>query len=300
MRYIVRNMAPSSIRNKTTSTRLTGGLTGRLTGRLYISTDQGAFFGHTRVRLLEAIDQHGSISQAAPQVPLSYKAAWDAVDAMNRLADQPLVQRSAGGRAGGGTVLTEHGRRLVAMYRAVHAQYQAALDHLAGQFASTPVGDVQAYQRLLRRNTLRTSARNQFSGRVTALSAGPADVAVQVLVDGLPTHQPLLATITRHSASQLALAVGSAVVLLVKAPALQLLPAGTAAGTHPNQLRGTVQHLARGANTTEVTLDLGAGHSATAVLPNTMLASAGLKSLKPGQAACAMFAPASVILAMLD
>ena len=292
MRYIGCNMALPPAPIKTPSTRFTG--------RLEISTDQGAFLSHTRVRLLEAIAQHGSISQAAPQVPLSYKAAWDAVDAMNSLADQPLVQRSAGGRAGGGTVLTDHGRRLVAMYRAVHAEYQTALDHLAGQFASTPVGDVQAYQRLLHRHTLRTSARNQFSGKVTALDAGPADVAVRVQVDGLPSLPPLLATITHQSASQLALGVGSAVVLLVKASALQLLPASTAPASQPNQLQGTVQHLARGARSTELTLDLGAGHSATAVLPNAALGAAGLVGLDLGQAACAMFAPASVILALLD
>ena len=55
-------------------------------------------------RLLEAIDLYGSISQAAKHVPLSYKAAWDAVDAMNNLADTPLVERSTGGKAGGGTL----------------------------------------------------------------------------------------------------------------------------------------------------------------------------------------------------
>ena len=292
MRYIACNMTPSPTPAKISGTHLTG--------RLEVSTAQGVFLGHTRVRLLEAIDRHGSISQAAPHVPLSYKAAWDAVDTMNSLADQPLVQRSAGGRAGGGTVLTEHGRRLLALYHAVHAQYQAALDHLAGQFADTPVGDVQAYQRLLRRSTLRTSARNQFSGTVTALDAGPAQVAVRVQVDGLAGSPPLLASITAQSARQLGLAVGSAVVLLVKAPALQLLPAGTPPATHPNQLQGTVQHMATGAQGTEVTLDLGAGHSATAVLPNTTLATAGLAGLRPGQAAYAMFAPSSVILAMLD
>ena len=74
----------------------------RLTGHLEVSTDLGAFLGDKRVRLLEAIEAHGSISQAAKQVPLSYKAAWDAVDAMNNLADRPLVERSTGGRAGGG------------------------------------------------------------------------------------------------------------------------------------------------------------------------------------------------------
>lgn len=48
--------------------------TPRLTGRLEVSTDLGAFLGDKRVRLLEAIDRHGSISQAAKHVPLSYKA----------------------------------------------------------------------------------------------------------------------------------------------------------------------------------------------------------------------------------
>ena len=59
----------------------------RLTGHLEVSTDLGAFLGDTRVRLLEAIDEHGSISQAAKHVPISYKTAWDAIDAMNNLAD---------------------------------------------------------------------------------------------------------------------------------------------------------------------------------------------------------------------
>ena len=78
----------------------------RLRGKLEVDTEFGTFLGDTRIRLLEAIDQHGSISQAAKAVPISYKAAWDAVDAMNNLADQPLVVRSTGGKNGGGTQLT--------------------------------------------------------------------------------------------------------------------------------------------------------------------------------------------------
>ena len=66
----------------------------RLRGTLGVDTEFGSFLGDTRIRLLEAIDKHGSITQAAKAVPLSYKAAWDAIDAMNNLADQPLVLRS--------------------------------------------------------------------------------------------------------------------------------------------------------------------------------------------------------------
>ncbi|HRJ61773.1 MAG TPA: LysR family transcriptional regulator, partial [Azospirillaceae bacterium] len=58
--------------------------------------------GETRVRLLEAVGREGSISAAARAVGLSYKAAWDAVDAMNNLFGRPLVGAQTGGRKGGG------------------------------------------------------------------------------------------------------------------------------------------------------------------------------------------------------
>ncbi|MCE1170478.1 MAG: winged helix-turn-helix domain-containing protein, partial [Azovibrio sp.] len=105
----------------------------RLKGRLEVETEFGTFLGDTRIRLLEAIATQGSISQAAKAVPLSYKAAWDAVDAMNNLADEPLVIRSAGGKHGGGTQLTDYGRRVVALYRALEAESQAALERLAAR-----------------------------------------------------------------------------------------------------------------------------------------------------------------------
>ena len=74
-----------------------------LHGKLSLDTAMGAFLGDTRIKLLEAIALHGSISQAAKTVPLSYKAAWDAIDAMNNLAPEPLVIRTTGGKHGGGT-----------------------------------------------------------------------------------------------------------------------------------------------------------------------------------------------------
>ena len=105
--------------------------THRLHGKLEVATEFGSFLGDTRIRRLEAIATHGSISQAAKAVPLSYKAAWDAIDAMNNLADQPLVLRSTGGKNGGGTLLTEHGSRTIALYRALEADHQDSLDRLS-------------------------------------------------------------------------------------------------------------------------------------------------------------------------
>lgn len=269
-------------------------MAGHLTGRLELSTDLGAFLGDTRVRLLEAIAEHGSISQAAKHVPLSYKAAWDAVDAMNNLADQPLVQRTTGGRAGGGTLLTEHGRRLVAMYRAVEADHQQALDRLAGQLADAPVGDMPGFQRLLRRLSVRTSARNQFAGTVCGLQGGPVDVEVLVRLDD---QLQLAASITRTSAETLGLAMGSQVMLLVKASSMLLLTDDSLRISARNQLWGTVSRVVTGPVNAEVTLDLGAGRSATAVVTRD---SVHKLALAEGVRACAAFKVSSVILAMLD
>ena len=266
----------------------------RLTGHLEVSTDLGAFLGDTRVRLLEQIDRHGSISQAAKHVPLSYKAAWDAVDAMNNLADQPLVERSTGGRAGGGTRLTDHGRRVVAMYRAVQAEYQAALDRLAERFATEPGGDVPAFRRLLRRMTVRTSARNQFAGRVAGLRESAVDFEVLVHVDeGLE----IAAVVTRESAEQLGLAIGSEVIALVKASSLLLLTDEGLRLSARNRLWGTVQRIVSGPVNAEVTLNLGRGRSACAVITRESLDSLALAE---GVRACAAFKVSSVILAVVD
>ncbi len=266
----------------------------RLTGHLAVSTDLGAFLGDTRVRLLEQIDRHGSISQAAKHVPLSYKAAWDAVDAMNNLAEQPLVERSTGGRAGGGTRLTDHGRRVVAMYRAVQAEYQTALDRLAERFATEPGGDVPAFRRLLRRMTVRTSARNQFAGRVRGLRESAVDFEVLVHVDeGLE----IAAVVTRESAEQLGLAIGSEVIALVKSSSLLLLTDETLRISARNRLWGTVQRIVSGPVNAEVTLDLGQGRSACAVITRESL---DHLALAEGVRACAAFKVSSVILAVID
>ena len=66
----------------------------KLTRKLLIDTAMGSFLGDKRIRLLEAIDKAGSISQAAKAVPMSYKAAWDAVDDVSNVAPEPLVNRS--------------------------------------------------------------------------------------------------------------------------------------------------------------------------------------------------------------
>jgi molybdate transport system regulatory protein len=126
----------------------------KLVGKLSVDTQFGAFLGDRRIRLLEAIDRYGSITQAAKAVPLSYKAAWDAVDAMNNIAEETLVERSTGGLHGGGTRLTDYGRRLISMYRALEQESQLVLERLAARLGDVDAADVHQFQNLLHRMSM--------------------------------------------------------------------------------------------------------------------------------------------------
>lgn len=262
----------------------------RLFGKLEVDTELGSFLGDTRIRLLEAIDQHGSISQAAKAVPLSYKAAWDAIDAMNNLAEAPLVIRSAGGKQGGGTLLTDYGRRVVALYRALEQEYQGALERLAANLQPGDAGDVQQFRQLLRRLSMKSSARNQFAGQISALTPGVVDCEVSIRVDDACQ---IVSVITRTSAENLGLHPGMDVYALVKASSVILLTDAGVRTSARNQLWGEIARINDGPVNAEVVLTLPGGKSLCAVVTHD---SVGSLDLAVGQQACAIFKASAVIL----
>jgi len=83
--------------------------------------------GWGRVMLLERIDKLGSIAAAARSMKLGYRNAWLWVEAANRLAPAPLVEKAAGGAKGGHARLTEEGRKAVRNYKELRAKFQKFL-----------------------------------------------------------------------------------------------------------------------------------------------------------------------------
>lgn len=266
----------------------------KLVGKLTVDTEFGTFLGDTRIRLLEAIDRHGSISQAAKAVPLSYKAAWDAVDAMNNLAETALVERSVGGKHGGGTSLTDYGRQVIAMYRAVEQEYQGAVDRLSSRLGDESGSSVRQFQSLLRRMSMRSSARNQFVGTVKALREGEVSFEVGLRLDD---SNELVAVITRASAEYLELSIGAEVHALVKAPSVLIITDPLARTTASNHLWGTVSAIHEGPVSSEVTITLPSGRNVTSVVTHDSIEHL---SLAPGVPACAVFQATSVILAVFN
>lgn len=266
----------------------------KLQGKLGVDTAMGAFLGDTRIKLLEAIDVHGSISQAAKAVPLSYKAAWDAIDAMNNLAPEPLVSTATGGKHGGGTALTDYGRRLIAFYRALDEEYQAAVARLSERLDSG-AGNIESFRDVIKRMSMKSSARNQFAGPIVDLKVGIVDCEVRLrLGKGLD----LTAIITRESAENMALAVGKEVVAFVKASSIMLMLDADARVSARNRFCGKITRIHEGPVNAEVTITLPGGrHVVTAVITHESLKN---MELKVGGKACAVFKAPSVFLAVAN
>jgi molybdate transport system regulatory protein len=267
----------------------------QLTGKLLIDTAIGSFLGDKRIRLLEAIDKTGSISQAAKAVPLSYKAAWDAVDDMNNVASEPLVLRTAGGKHGGGTALTTFARRLIAFYRALEKESQLALEKLTSNLHMSGVCDVDDFRQVLRRLSMKTSARNQFAGPIVAIKDGVVDTEVTVQ---LAPALVLTAIVTRASAENMNLTVGRDVLAFVKASSILLLVGEDSRISARNRFTASVTRIQQGSVNAEVTLAMpGDRHVLTAVITDDSVRRLGLVE---GLSATAVFKASSVFLAAID
>lgn len=88
--------------------------------------------GPGKIELLEKIAAFGSISAAGRAMGMSYRRAWELVEEINTMFGQPVIERKAGGRHGGGARLTTVGLTLVTRFRAIEqAAAEAASGHLS-------------------------------------------------------------------------------------------------------------------------------------------------------------------------
>ena len=96
--------------------------------KLWIESGGEPFFGHGKVLLLKAIDRHGSISQAAKEVNISYRKAWSYIRAMEERFGIPLVECKAGGKNGGGAILTPEIRDLLSRFDRIEKDVRLKAD----------------------------------------------------------------------------------------------------------------------------------------------------------------------------
>lgn len=258
-------------------------------GSLWLTDGARRWGGPDRVELLFQVGRTGSITAAAKAVGMSYKGAWDAVEAMNNLAGEPLVIRATGGKGGGGASLTARAERLIASFRSIESAHRLFVEHLAS-LGEEATDDIH----LLRHLTMRTSARNQLAGTVDSVQQGAVNDRIAIRTTGGAT---LIATVTRESTDSLALAAGRPVIALIKASWIMLGLPGEGRLSASNQLPGKVDRIHPGAVNTEVTVAIEGGGTITSIVTKESVDALGLAE---GMAVVAIFDAASVIIGVTD
>ncbi len=257
-----------------------------LEASLSLSRGPTGHVGERRISLLKAISEEGSIQAAAKRVGLSYKGAWDAVQALNNLFDRPLVAANAGGARGGTARVTPDGLAVIEVFTQAQTQANRTLGNLNTQLTAGATTSVIWHL------SLRTSARNALRGTVTDICLSA--VNAQVILD-IGAGQTIIAVITKDSVADLGLAVGEPAVALIKSSFVTLSPDEGLRTSARNALRGIVSSRVDGVINSEVTLALAGGKTLTAVVT---LASADGLDLDTGQPAVALIKASHVILAV--
>ena len=124
-----------------------------------------------------------------------------------------------------------------------------------------------------------TSARNQFTGKVSAIQEGAVNDEVEITLAG---GDRLVAVITRSSTKSLGLKVGGEALALVKAPWIILAnpDAGVKLSTR-NRLEGHVKGIKPGAVNAEVDITLKGGETLAAIVTLESVEGLGLATGKP-------------------
>lgn len=215
-----------------------------------------------RIDILRGIGRSGSISQAARDASVSYKAAWQAIDTLTNLAGVPLVDRAVGGAGGGGAALTLQGLQLLELSEALDAARTAVQQRWRASLGAAPSTGADAdFDRMaewgVTRLSLRTSMRNQLPGTVVAIDTiGP----ISHVILQLGAEATVTARITRESTELLALVVGMHVVALCKATAVDVRRASDVTGAQwTNRIDGKVTAIERGRAGDEVALIFAGG-----------------------------------------
>lgn len=237
--------------------------------------------------LLQALQDTGSITKAARTAGLSYKGAWLLLETACNLAHEPLLQTAAGGAGGGGTRLTPAAMGLLDAWRTLQNEQREFLCVQEARLSQLP-----ALHGLLRRMSMKTTARNQFAGTVSSVDVGPVSAEVSI---ALKSGGEVTATMTAAAAKRLKLKKGKEAIALIKASAVVLVSdfAGWQLSAR-NQLAGTVSRIERGAVSSLVVLTLPGGANITASVTNEGVEAL---ALKVGTPATAVFKAYAVMVA---
>ena len=205
----------------------------KIDGRFWLTNNGEYFAGRGRIELLKHIRETGSIARAAKVMKMSYKAAWDSVDAMNKMTGQTLVLRTSGGRDGGGSKITDAGMEFI--------------EKVLSIIDNNP--DIESFVNSF---DINSSADNSFNGKVLSINEGAVYSIVEI--DGLSFK--IYASISKSSIERMGLLNGDTVTALINSNQLVLSIDESIQLSCRNKFTGKVNSVKKGAVNSEVFINL--------------------------------------------
>ena len=207
------------------------------------------FLLEKRIILLMSIKKTGSINKAAKDVPMSYKSAWEAVEAMNNLSETPIVQRETGGAGGGGTTLTEYGENLIQTYFLLKAEQKKFIENL-NRITDLNTGSLKTISRL----SMQISARNQILGIIKKITRGAVNAEIQIK---LRSGNNLVSIITNTATENLGLNIDDEIIAVIKSSNVLLSCGNKINHKDRNILKGEIESIIQGEISSEVVVNVG-------------------------------------------
>jgi len=255
----------------------------KIDGRFWLTKDSESFLGSGRIELLEKIDKFGSINAAAKEMKMSYKAAWERINSMNNLADEPLITRTVGGKGGGGSVITPYAHKLIATYHRFNELHREFINRFA-EAGDSP----ERLARILSRTFLTTSARNQLASKINAINSDGLNTKLSLSLTG---GNALVSNITAKSVYNMGLDVGHDVYAIIKSSDINVVAQPPLFDENLNILVGTIKEIEFSKENIELTFALDEDVTLTALLHKTEDF-----SLKVGDKAYALILASNIII----
>ncbi len=248
---------------------ITQGLYVAISSNLTLELFDQPFLLEKRIELLMAIKKTGSINKAAKEVPMSYKSAWETIEAMNNLSINPIVQKETGGSGGGGTKLTEYGENLLKTYHLLKEEQKKFVENL-NRIVDINNGTLKTIRRL----SMQISARNQITGIVEAIEMGTVNAEVHIK---LKSNNILVSIITNTAVQNLDLKVGDEVIAIIKSSNVFISTDENLQLSARNKFQGIVDSINQGGINSEIVIDIGNGDKIVAIITTSSVNNLNIK-----------------------
>ncbi|WP_428023269.1 TOBE domain-containing protein [Arcobacter sp.] len=231
-------------------------------GNFWINKNEKAFIGKGRVELLKNIQIYGSISKAAKQMKMSYKAAWDSVDIMNKLSQEPLVTKVTGGVGGGGTVITTYAKEIINAYDELKNLHETYLENMSNLFDSLVI-DLKNEKPVF----------SKLEGKITNIISNNQNSEIEIILN---SKQKLVTIVNEEFLQKRELKIDKFVKLLIETNSI-VITKDKSSNSARNSLEGVVEEINDDGISTYLSINCGESDFINAKITNSSYKTLSIK-----------------------